>query len=514
MMKLYELLKSVDVVETLNEKDIQISGIAYHSGKVKQGDLFVAIKGYKTDGHKYIPDAIKNGAVAVVVEDLQPSLDIPQFRVKDSRKALAALSDAYYGHPSQAMNIIGISATNGKTSTSFMTNAILERHGFKTGIIGTVMVKYGNYIEPSILTTPESLDLQRYFSHMRNQNISHVVMEVSSSALELKRVANVDFDIVTLNNINREHIDLHGSFERYYEVKSSLIRDAKPSAWAILNLDDPYSKALIDKTKAKVLTYGIKDNTGDITIKDLDLSTGRAKFTVVIQNPIKNNGFAYEPQEFDINLSVSGYHSVYNSLVAISAGLLCGVDIPTIQEAINSFKGVERRFQIIYDKGFKIIDDHFANPGNINVTLETLTMMNFNKLHLVYAIRGSRGVTTNRENAEAIARWAEKLGMKEIIATLSRSHVTEKDKVTPEEVEVFLEVMNKKGIKVHLYDELRDAISYGLSKISKGDVLLLAGCQGMDYGAKIALEELYKLRPYMDKKELFKALEDRIAGIS
>lgn len=108
MMKLYELLKSVDVVETQNEKDIQISGIAYHSGKVKQGDLFVAIKGYKTDGHKYIPDAIKNGAVAVVVEDLQPSLDIPQLRVKDSRKALAALSDAYYGHPSQAMNIIEI----------------------------------------------------------------------------------------------------------------------------------------------------------------------------------------------------------------------------------------------------------------------------------------------------------------------------------------------------------------------------------------------------------------------
>jgi len=141
-------------------------------------------------------------------------------------------------------------------------------------------------------------------------------------------------------------------------------------------------------------------------------------------------------------------------------------------------------------------------------------MMDFNKLHLVYAIRGSRGVTTNRENAEAIARWAEKLDMKEIIATLSRSHVTEKDKVTLEEVEAFMEVMEEKGIKVHLYDELRDAISYGLSKISKGDVLLLAGCQGMDYGAKIALEELYKLRPYMDKKELFKALEDRIAGIS
>ncbi len=514
MMRIYELLKSIDVIEALNERDIEIDGIAYHSGKVNPGDLFVCIKGYKTDGHKYIPDAIKNGAVALVVEDLQPNLDIPQFRVEDSRKALASLSDAYYNHPSQAMNIIGISATNGKTSTAFMTNAILEKHGLETGLIGTVMVKYRNYIEPSILTTPESLDLQRYFNNMRNQEVSHVVMEVSSSALELKRVSDVDFDIVTLNNINREHIDLHGSFEKYFEAKSSLIRDAKPEAWAILNLDDPYSKSLIDKTKAQVLTYGIKDNTGDLTIKDLDLSTGRAKFKVVIQKPIKSKGTEYKPQEFDINLSVSGFHSVYNSLVAISIGLLCGVPIATIQEAINSFKGVERRFQIIYDRGFKIIDDHFANPGNINVTLETLSMMDYNKLHLVYAIRGSRGVTTNRENAEAIARWAEKLEMKEVIATLSKSHVTEKDKVTQEEVEVFMEVMEKKGIEVHLYDELRDAISYGLSKVSHNDVMLLAGCQGMDYGAKIALEELYKLRPHMDKKELFKALEDRIAGIS
>lgn len=514
MMSLYELLKSIDVIKSLNEKDIEIKGIAYHSGKVRPGDLFVCIKGYKTDGHRYIPDAIKKGAVAVVVEDLQPYLDIPQFCVSDSRKALAALSAVYYDNPSQALEVIGISATNGKTSTAFMTNAILEKHRLKTGLIGTVMVKFGNYIEPSILTTPESLDLQRYFSQMRDQEISHVVMEVSSSALELNRVANVDFDIVTLNNINREHIDLHGSFEKYFEAKSSLIREAKPEAWAILNLDDSHSKSLINKTKAQVLTYGIKDKTGHLTIKDLDLSTGRARFTVIIQKPIKANGAEYEPQEFDINLSVSGYHSVYNSLVAISIGLLCGVPVATIQEAINSFKGVERRFQIIYDKGFKIIDDHFANPGNINVTLETLSMMDYNKLHLIYAIRGSRGVTTNRESAEAMARWADRLNIKEVIATLSKSHVMEKDKVTQEEVEVFMEVMEEKGIKVHLFDELRDAIASGLSKAEQDDVVLLAGCQGMDYGAKIALEELHKLKPYIDKKELFKAIEDRIAGIS
>lgn len=513
MIKLYDLLRHIDVIESFHENNINIKGIAYHSGKVKEGFLFVAIKGYKTDGHKYIHQAIENGAVAIVVEDIQPDINLPQIRVEDSRKALALLSDAYYKHPTKDIKVIGITATNGKTSSSFMTNAILEKAGIRTGIIGTIMTKFGNYIEPSILTTPESLDLQRYFSQMKEQKVTHAVMEVSSSALELERVANVDFDIVTLNNIGREHIDLHGSFEQYYNVKSSLIRDAKETAWAVLNLDCPYSRALVDETKAQVLTYGVKDEGGDISIRGLDLSTGRAKFKVGINKPIKVGNMEYRPQEFDINLSVPGYHSVYNSLVAISVGILCGIKIPIIQSAINAFKGVERRFQIIYDRGFKIIDDHFANPGNINVTLETLSMMDYNNIHLVYAIRGSRGVTTNRENAQTITKWAKKLNLKEIIATLSKSNVTEKDRVTHEELEVFMKVMNEKGIKVHLYDELKDAISYGLSKASKDDIVLLAGCQGMDYGAKIALEELSRLRPDIDKRELFEALENRIAGI-
>lgn len=513
MMKLYKLLQSIEVIESWNKKDMDIKGIAYNSKKVSPGDLFVCIKGNKTDGHKYIPQAIEKGAVAIVVEDYKPVLNIPQFRVKDTRKVLAILSHVFYEQPSKRMKVIGITGTNGKTSTSFMVNTILERYGFRTGVIGTVMVKYGKHIEPSILTTPESLDLHHYFYQMRGLEISHVVMEVSSSALELNRVGEVDFDIVTLNNINREHIDLHGSFEKYFEYKASLIRNAKPTAWAILNLDCPYSKSLIDETEAKVLTFGVKDRSGHLSCSNLDLSTGRPNFKIQIQKPIKVEEMVYKPQEFNVDLSVPGYHSVYNSMVAISVGLLSGIPIPVIQEAINSFKGVERRFQIIYDKNFKIIDDHFANPGNINVTLETLSMMDYNNLHLIYAIRGSRGVITNRENAKTIVKWASKLGIKEIIATLSKSHVNEKDKVRDEEIKAFQEIMDQAKIKVHLYDELPDAISYGLSKVSKDDILLLAGCQGMDYGAKIALEDIYKSRSGIDKKEIFGALKNRIAGM-
>ncbi len=513
-MKLSKLLESIQILESFKEKDVDIKGIAYDSRKVKPGDLFVCIKGYRTDGHNYIFQAIENGAKGIIVEKFDIRWDIPQYRVKDSREALSALGNAFYGHPSKDMKIIGITGTNGKTSTSFMVNNILEEHELKTGLIGTVVVKYGNYIRPSILTTPESLDLQQLFYNMKKEELSHITMEVSSSALELKRVANVDYDIVALNNISREHIDLHGSFEEYFNIKSTLIKNMKKDGWAVLNLDCPYSSSLINKTEANVLTYGIKNKSGILSINNLDLSTGRAKFTVELNEALKIGKTTYNPQGFKMELSVPGYHSVYNSLVAIAMGLLSEVPINTIQDAFRSFSGVERRFQFIYDNDFKIIDDHFANVGNINVTMKTLSLMDYNDFHLVYAIRGSRGVTTNRENAETIAKWLNKLGKNEIIATRSVSHVTDKDKVLDEELMVFKEVMDRENITVHLYDELPDAIGYAQSITSKGDVILLAGCQGMDYGAQIILESLYELRPSLNKDKLFKPLVDRVAGIA
>lgn len=510
MTTLYDLIQSIDVLEYWNRENLDIKGIAYDSKDVKTEFLFVAIKGYQTDGHKYVFQAIKNGAIALIVEDYQEGWDIPQFKVENSRLALALIGDRFYNHPSKDLKTIGITATNGKTSTAFMTNAILEENNLKTALLGTVMVKFDDYIEPSILTTPESLNLHHYFYEMKNRDITHATMEVSSSALELHRVGGVDFDIVTLNNISREHIDLHGSFEEYFEAKSSLIKNAGRDKWAVLNLDDPYSASLVHETKAQVLTVGVDNKDAHIVCENLDLSTGRGQFTVSIKKPFLN----YKSQDFDIELGVPGYHSVYNSMVAIAIGLLSHIPISKIQSALKNFKGVERRFQFIFEDDFKIIDDHFANIGNINVTLETLNFMDYNDLQLVYAIRGGRGVTTNRENAQTIVKWAEKLGMKEIIAALSRSHAMKKDKVIKEELVVFLETMAEANIKVHLYPELSEAISHGLDNVKKGDVLLLAGCQGMDYGAQIALEQLYNKRPYLDKDLLFAPLEDRVAGIN
>lgn len=503
-MYLYELLEPLEILDRIHDQDMPIEAIHYHSKKVQPQSLFVCIKGYLTDGHLYLQDAVNNGAGAAIVEDLNPSIKIPQFKVKNSRKALALLGHHFYKAPSEAITTIGITATNGKTTTSFMVNEILEAQGLDTGLMGTVVVKIKDSKEAATLTTPESLDVHANFYKMKEAGVSHCTMEVSSSALELERVTGVDFDVVALNNISREHIDQHGSFEAYYNFKASLIRNAKADALVVLNLDDPFSKALIQETKGQVFTYGVSDQSGDVYISDLDLSSGKASFMV----HYKNQAIAYP-----IHLSIPGYHCVYNALVAITIAKALKIEPKIIQQGIQAFKGIERRFECIYDEDFKIYDDHFANAGNIQVTMETLDYMTYDKCHLIYAVRGSRGVTVNKENAEVMALWAKKIGLEEIIATTSKDYVTSKDVVTPEELEVFLEIMNKNHIKVILKDRLEEAIELGLKKIQEKDVMLLAGCQGMDYGAYVALNQLKKILPANKHQALLKPLKYRVAGL-
>ena len=508
-----KLLEAIQIMDKKTGEIKAVTNIAYHSGQVSDGSLFVCIKGYKTDGHLFLQQAMESGAVAAVVEYFMDDIAIPQYRVKDSRLALAALADRFYGHPSGKLSVTGVTATNGKTTTTYMINSIFEEHGLKTGLVGTVIVKVGDLIQPADLTTPESLDLHRYFSEMVDAQVSHVVMEVSSSGLELKRVGSVDFDIVVVNNISREHIDLHGSFEAYFKAKASLVREAREDQWAVLNLDCRQTASLANETRARTFTYGLKNKIANCIVSDLDLSTGRALFNVKL---MKNNParlFAAQPDSFPIELSVLGLHSVYNAMAAILVALLQGIPAATIQKALRKFRGVERRFELIFEDDYKVIDDHFANSGNINVTLETLQLMKYEKLHLVYAIRGSRGVTVNRENAEAIAHWAPKLGLAKIIATTSTGHVGEKDIVTAEEQQVFENIMRDAGIKTEIYEQLPEAIALGLSETKPGDVLLLAGCQGMDYGASVCLKQIHQLRPDLPRKKVFAALKYRVAGV-
>lgn len=505
------MIKTIDVEDSkyLSEK-IEIKGIANHTDNVKNGYVYVAIKGYLTDGHKYIEKALDNGAVAAIVEDFREDIEIPQVKVENSRIALSALSAEFYGHPSQSMRMIGVTATNGKTTTTYMLNKIFEVGKYKNGLIGSVMNRIGDEIIPAVLTTPESVDLQGYLYDMKEKGVEKVAMEVSSSALELYRANDVDFDIVSFNNFSREHIDQHGTFEKYWAAKSSLIINAKESTRAVLNLDDEYAKSLVDKTRAKVVTYSLTKEEGNLYCKNLELLKGRARFTVAIRQPFESISGKLIKGDFEVVLGIPGYHSVANAMAAITIALIDDIAPEVICQGLQDFSGVERRFQYIYENDYIIIDDHFANRGNINVTLETLKYMEYKHFHLVYAIRGNRGVTVNRENAETIMTWKDKLGIDRIIATRSIGDVGPKDRVTKEEEKAFLGVMDKANIRVDLHDTVEDAIKLALNDAGQGDIVMLAGCQGMDHGARIALNILREMKPELSDEYIFKSLENRI----
>lgn len=509
-MKLEKILSEIDILDKKNfDKNLNILGIANHTNNIREGFLYVAIKGFLSDGHTYTAKAIENGAIAVLVEEFVEGIDIPQIRVENTREVLSKASDNFYESPSKNLRMIGVTATNGKTTTTYMLDKIFEKANIKAGMVGSVVIKLEGETIPSLLTTPESVDLQKYLRIMKERAIEQVAMETSSSALELYRVNDVDFDIVALNNLSREHIDQHGTFEKYWEAKSSLIRKAKASSYAVLNLDDVYSSSLINKTDAKVITYSLTKEKGNVYCKDLTLENGRARFTIVVNEPFINIEGNKVDGQFSISLKVPGYHSVANSMSAIVISLIDDIDIKYIQQGLKEFNGVERRFQYIYEDDIVIIDDHFANKGNINVTLETLKYMDYKNLHLVYAIRGSRGVTVNKENAETIAQWKEKLGIHKIISTRSIGDVTSKDIVLDEEEMIFNKIMKDNDIEVVFFEKLKDAINYSIDESVEDDIIMLAGCQGMDHGGRIALELLKEKNPALDEEDLFKVLKER-----
>ncbi|MFW6238108.1 MAG: Mur ligase family protein, partial [Halanaerobiales bacterium] len=261
-MKLSRIIADITPLEVKGDPEIEINNIVNDSREVETGDLFVCITGFKTDGHKYIDQAYSRGARAFLIEK-----DIEDYRedctfvlVDDSREAMGYIASVFYGYPLEELNLIGVTGTNGKTTTTFLLKSILEHVDYMTGLIGTIEVQVPGNSYPSTRTTPESLELYRYFREMADRGVTHVVMEVSSHALDLNRVAGMEFDIGVFTNISRDHLDYHESIEDYLQAKCKLFEKIKPGGSGIINRDDSYSDEVRKSTRGSVLTYGIKGN--------------------------------------------------------------------------------------------------------------------------------------------------------------------------------------------------------------------------------------------------------------
>ncbi|MBS4539227.1 Mur ligase family protein [Clostridium sp. D2Q-11] len=476
--------------------DKKVKGITCNSKKVKDGFVFVAIKGESIDGNDFIEESIENGAVIIYTNKDISDDRVSIIKVDDPRKELAKLLNEFYGYPTEDLTIIGVTGTNGKTTTTHIIESIFRKAGYKTALIGTLGVKINDQYESSVLTTsdstlttPDSEKLYGLFNEFKERNVEVVIMEVSSHGLKFHRTYGVDFDVAIHTNIEIDHLDFHKSFENYLKTKKMLFDSLRRNRLAILNIDDENATKLLEGNRnVLTLTYGLNSKSS-ITASSINVQE-TLDFTVCLQRNISTyNGKVYEPQEFNISMNLSGLYNVYNSLAAISCALYFGIDIDVIQKALKEVKDISRRFEKIYEKDYTVIDDFCHNPASYQAVLDTVRGLNYNKLIIVNAIRGNRGIEINNHNASVFSAWHHTLNYPRVILSLSKDVVEEKDGVKNEELEQYRNMFNNNSIEYEVYENLNDSIKQSIKYASKGDIILLLGPQGMNKGK----ETFYRL---------------------
>ena len=399
--KLTDLIHPSEVLEIFGDIAGPISGIAYHSGKVEPGFLFAAIKGEKADGHLYIADALKKGAAAVVYEG-EYTIEPPAagVRVSNSRVALARAAARFFGHPSRSLTMVGITGTNGKTTTSYLIESIFQAAGFKTGVIGTVNYRYGDKTLKAPTTTPQSLDLQELLAVMAEDGVTHVVMEVSSHALEQHRVDEVAFDAVVFTNLSHDHLDYHSTMEDYFQAKARLFSlictDGSTPRFSMVNIDDPYGHRITEMCRIACLPYGM-GNSARFHAEDLqaDFTGIRARLTDGLHS-------------ITVNSSLVGRVNIYNILAAAGVAYEFGVDIPVIERGLSSLKAIPGRlFPVRGANGVTAFVDYAHTPDALKKTLESVKEMSPARIITVFGCGGDRDRTKRPLMGEIAGQYSD-----------------------------------------------------------------------------------------------------------
>lgn len=363
--------------------DLEITSIHFRAQEVQPGGLFVAVRGFSADGHDFIDEAIKNGAVALVTEK-PVHADIPVYQVTDSRQALSALGAVYYGDPSKDMVIVGVTGTNGKTTTVAMIEAMLLQKGFKTGVIGTVDYHYLGRHFPNPNTTPESLTLQKILAEMRDQGVTHVIMEVSSHAISLSRVEHLYFDICVFTNLSQDHLDFHKDMETYFACKKRLFTDLlvngpkRERARAVINLKDDYGKRLSEAIQVPVIYTGsVKNST--LWAEELSFTLSGTSGTLIL-----------DQDSFDFTSRAVGFHNLENILNAAGAALALGLSKETIRDGISSFQSVPGRLEPVTGPGPSVFVDYAHTPDGLEKVIDVLRPLAKKRLITVFGCGGDR----------------------------------------------------------------------------------------------------------------------------
>lgn len=475
-----------------NLKDLAISGspalpvadITNDSRQVKPGSVFIAVPGYSQDGHKFIQDAVRAGAAAVVAQHPTAGITVPQIIVENTRKAQAELAAEFYGHPSKELKITGVTGTNGKTTSTFMIDSILQAAHACTGVMGTLYNKVNGNILPTVNTTPDSIVSQRLLRDMVSAGVSHVSMEVSSHAMVMHRVDAINFTVGAITNFSPDHLDLHKNMAEYMRAKQSFFELLPAESFAVVNLDEPATQEIAASTKATPLFYSMTNPQADIYMLDFQ----RRGDGAVITAKLRTRKIPIPADTLYFYLGVAGRHNIANALLAAATALALGVDMTAIAKGLGNFRGIFRRYEVIYNGRFRVIDDATHNPANMEAVFRAISAEKPQGLSIVYAIRGSRGVKINRSIAQTLHAWALRIKPLRLIVTSCSDTASSLDQVSPEEEQVFREELAGLDIHIEFIDTLRQAVSLALDTVRQGETLLFMGAHPMDNVSEVFSE--------------------------
>ena len=473
-MKLKDLLQNMEVLSAAADLEREINHVRYDSRTVEAGDLFVAVTGYAVDGHSFIPAVMKKGAAAVVCERI-PEGDVPYVQVADSRRALAQLGDNFFGHPARAMTMIAVTGTNGKTSTTYLLKAILEKtRGAKVGLIGTNQNMIGEEVVPTERTTPGPFETRELFAEMRDKGCTHVVMETSSHALHQGRIHGITYDVGIFTNLTQDHLDYHKTMEAYCDAKAVLFRSCRTG---VVNADDPWTPRLLKDAACKVLTYA-KDAKADLTAQAIELAADHIAFTAV-----------YEDQRVPIRVNIPGGFMVYNTLDVLGACLALGISLEESAAVLTTVPHVKGRVEVVPTPGkdYTILIDYAHTSDSLINVLTTVQGFAKGRTVALFGCGGDRDRTKRPLMGAAAAKHADF-----VIVTTDNPRTEKPGDIIAD----ILPGMAGTATPYVVVEDRVEAIHYAMDHARKDDVIVLCG-KGHETYQEVGHEKLH-----MDEREI------------
>jgi len=472
-MKLALLLDGVRVIKLHQAaygkapltQDVEIGAIRYDSRRVGHGDCFVALRGTGVDGHRFIDQAVGQGATAVVIDDdnafndsLALHLGVTKIVVPDTRRALARLAANYFGHPSQRLTTVGVTGTNGKTTTAYLIRSIFEASGATAGLVGTIEYLFGTRSSPASHTTPESLELQELLAQMVTAGCSAVAMEVSSHALHQSRVHGIDFSAAVFTNLTQDHLDYHGSMEEYFRAKRLLFDGLRADVPAIVNADDPWGQVLAREHQGMMITYGLRPGSA-VTVRDSAVTLDGTTITVTVDGTL-----------VELRSVLVGQFNVYNIVAAFSAGYALGIPLEAIVSGIGRLAAVRGRFERIRSpKGWIAIVDYAHTPDALENCLRTIrALLPGDRPGRVITVFGAGG---DRDRTKRPVMGAVAASLSDVLILTSDNPRSEDPMTILKEIASGI----PPGVSFDVEVDRRHAIARALERAQVGDVVLVAG---------------------------------------